>query len=103
MPTIWDGTTRFKIEEGQSYAGWTLVKVECQGAYFAIGTHAFTFERGNEVCRITNEKWPGERAWCTDGKLRVFECPAELVLFAWRTTRVIDETTEAAERHEQEG
>ena len=95
MPNITDGTTVFRLEVGQSYAGWILVQVEHNQGH-AIGTHLFTFERGNEVRRISNLQWPGERALCSNGGFGVFLCPPELALFSYRTTKVIESDRQAA-------
>jgi hypothetical protein len=102
MPTITDGTKTFDIEEGQSYNGWTLESVEVRSLDFAIGTHAFTFIRGDETCCVVNEQWPGERALCGNGKFGVSSCPPELALFSHRTTKVVAET-KTAKRREQKG
>ena|SRR3989344_47245 len=95
MPNITDGTTIFQLEVGQSYAGWTLVEIEHNQGH-AIGTHLFTFRRGNEVRRITNLQWPGERALCSNGGFGVFLCPPELALFSYRTTKVVEDSRRAA-------
>ncbi|MBV9159603.1 MAG: hypothetical protein JO019_03350 [Candidatus Kaiserbacteria bacterium] len=98
MPLIDTGKSRFTLEEGQSYAGWTLKNIEHYHGN-SIGTHLFTFVKDGCVRRITNLQWPGELARCSNGSFGVFECPAELAIFSYRTTKVLKFI--AAERHDQ--
>ena len=98
MALIWDGTKTFELNEGDSVAGWTLSKIELRSKEYIFGAHAFVFEKDGQIRRIVNEQWEGERPICTDTLLNQMECPRELRVFAWRTTKVISEQHRQAVR-----
>jgi hypothetical protein len=87
MPTITDGTTSFDIEVGQSYAGWTLEKIEHAEPHAQFGGYWFTLKQNDREVRISNRFWPSDRMICLVNLLPC-DCPTELRIFGSRHLKV---------------